>query len=128
MNAEEMKLRTKKFSLRVIRLVESLPVSKTGSVIGHQLLRSATSVGANYRSACRARSRADFLSKIGICIEEADESLFWMELLVETNLVSEINLSDLMKETDELIAILTASAITVRNKLRKGQLNDQPCN
>lgn len=126
MNADAMKSRTKKFSLRAIRLVESLPNSKTSSVIGHQLLRSATSVGANYRAVCRARSRADFLSKMGICIEEADESLFWMELLVETNLVSEASVCDLMNETNELIAIFTASAITVRNKQRKGQMNDQP--
>jgi len=78
----DLKKRTKAFALRVIALVESLPRSRTANVIGNQLLRSGTSVGANYRSACRGRSPAEFVSKMGIVEEEADESLFWMELLV----------------------------------------------
>ena len=85
MNREEMKRRTKQFALRVIRLVESLPRGRTADVIGKQLLRSGTSVGANYRSACRAKSPADFISKMGIVEEEADESLYWMELLIVSN-------------------------------------------
>jgi four helix bundle protein len=86
-DTEELKRRTKTFGLRVIKLVEALPNTRTGRVIGNQLLRCATSVGANYRSAVRARSSADFISKIGIVIEEADESLYWMEILSEANLI-----------------------------------------
>jgi len=82
-NEEEMKQRTKQFALRVIKLVAALPKSREADVIGRQLLRSATSVGANYRSACRARSKADFISKIGIVEEESDESLYWLELIME---------------------------------------------
>ena len=87
MNKEEMKRRTKGFALRVIRLTEALPKTQTAQVIGRQLLRSATSVAANYRAACRAKSTADFISKMGTVEEEADESLFWMELLVEAGIV-----------------------------------------
>ena len=83
MNSDELKARTKQFALRVIRLVESLPRGRTADVIGKQLLRSGTSVGANYRAACRAKSTADFISKMGTVEEEADESLYWMELLIE---------------------------------------------
>jgi len=82
MNKEEMKRRTKEFALRVIRLTEALPKTQTAQVIGRQLLRSATSVAANYRAACRAKSTADFISKMGTVEEEADESLFWMEFAV----------------------------------------------
>ena len=85
MNQNEMKERTKKFALRVIRLVESLPNTKTSNVLGNQLLRSGTSVGANYRAACRAKSTADFISKLSVVEEEADESIFWIELLVESD-------------------------------------------
>ncbi len=85
MRTEELKLRTKQFALRVIKLVETLPKNKIGDVLGKQLLRSATSVEANYRAACRARSKADFISKIAI-VEEADESLFWLELIAESRL------------------------------------------
>jgi four helix bundle protein len=84
MDSVELKLLTKSFGLKVIQLVEALPKTKTGNVIGNQLLRSATSVGANYRAACRAKSRPDFIAKAGIVIEEADESLYWLELLVES--------------------------------------------
>ena len=84
MTKDELKRRTRRFALDVIRLVDSLPRSKTTEVIGRQLLRSATSVGANYRAACRARSSADFVSKMGIVEEEADESMYWMELLVDS--------------------------------------------
>ena len=83
MNQDEMKQRTKLFALGIIRLVESLPKGQTSKVLGRQLLKSGTSVGSNYRSACRAKSVADFISKMGIVEEEADESLFWMELLIE---------------------------------------------
>ena len=89
MNADDLKQRTKSFALRIIRLIESLPPGKTTDVIGKQLLRSGTSVGANYRAACRARSQADFISKMGIVLEEADESAYWMELLIESGAIAE---------------------------------------
>lgn len=119
MDTRELKTRTKRFGLRVIRLVESLPNTQTGRVIGNQLIRSGTSVGANYRAACRGRSKAEFIAKAGISIEEADESLYWMEMLIESELVPEQRLTDLMKEADELIAILTASVKTARKNLAR---------
>ena len=119
MNKEVMKKRTKQFALRVIRLVESLPKGRTTEVLGHQLLRSGTSVGANYRSACRARSTADFISKMGIVEEEADESLFWMELLVESGIMKTVKLEPLLKEADELLAIAVSSIKTAKSRSRK---------
>lgn len=119
MNPNELKTRTKQFGLRVIHLVEVLPDQPSANVIGRQLLRSGTSVGANYRAACRARSKADFASKVSIAIEEADESLYWMELLIEAGIVAEERMSQLLQEANELVAILTASVITVRANLQK---------
>ena len=119
MNAEELRRRTKQFGLRVIRLVESLPNTQAARVIGNQLIRSGTSVGANYRAACRGRSKAEFIAKAGISIEEADESLYWMEMMVEAELVPEPRLTELMKEADELLAILTASVKTARKNLAR---------
>lgn len=84
MNAEEFKTRTKEFALRIVRLVEALPRNRACDIIGKQLLRSGTSAGANYRAACRARSQADFIAKMGIVEEESDESVYWIELLVES--------------------------------------------
>jgi four helix bundle protein len=122
MNSEDMKRRTKVFGLRVIELVDDLPPGKVAGTIGYQLLRSATSVGANYRAACRGRSKPDFISIIGIAIEEADESLYWMELLVDSGIVPGEKTVDLMREGNELVAILTASSKTARARLanRKG--------
>ena len=114
MTKEEMKQRTKKFALRIIKLVESLPKEKITDVIGRQLLRAGTSVGANYRAACRGRSKADFISKIGIVEEEADESIYWMELLVEGKIVKYSQLESLMKEADEILAIIVSSILTAR--------------
>jgi four helix bundle protein len=114
MRTEELKLRTKQFALRVIKLVETLPKNKIGDVLGKQILRSATSVAANYRAACRARSKADFISKIAIVEEEADESLFWLELITESGLISAERLKDLTKEADELTAIFTATGKTAK--------------
>ena len=119
MDAEELKRRTKKFGLNVIKLVESLPSTQTGKVIGNQLLRSALSVGANYRAACRGRSKADFISKIGITIEEADESQHWLEMLTEAGLLPQEKVQPLAKEANELVAILTASAKTARENLNR---------
>lgn len=114
MDKEEMKRRTKEFSLRVIRLVNSLPNGKVANTISGQLLRSGTSVGANYRAACRGRSKRDFANKLSIVLEEADESLFWMELLVEANIIEKHRLEALMQEADEIIAILVKSIKTAR--------------
>ena len=119
MDAEELKRRTKKFGLDVIGLVESLPSTQTGKVIGNQLLRSALSVGANYRAACRGRSKADFISKVGITIEETDESQHWLETLGDAGLAQQGKLKPLIKEADELVAILAASAKTARANLNR---------
>ncbi|MDQ3749650.1 MAG: four helix bundle protein [Acidobacteriota bacterium] len=116
MTQEEMKARTKKFALRVIRLVESLPNTKTANVIGNQLLRSGTSVGANYRAACRAKSTADFISKLSIVEEENDESIYWMELLIESETVKEDLLQNLMEEADEILSIIVSSIKTLKEK------------
>jgi len=123
MDENELKKRTKQFGLRVIRLVESLPSGQTARTIGNQLLRSGMSVGANYRAACRGRSKADFIAKAGISLEEADECLYWMELLHEAGIVPIEKMKDLMKEADELVAIFTASIKTAKAHLnQKSQL------
>lgn len=112
----KLKERTKQFAIEIIKLVESLPKGLIAGVIGKQLLRSATSVGANYRSACRAKSRADFISKMGIVEEEADESLYWLELLLEDRLVSRKQIEHLMTEGNEITAMVVASIKTARRK------------
>jgi len=112
--AEVLKDRSKKFALRIIRVIRSLPPGIEGRTIGHQLLRSGISVAANYRAVCRARSRAEFLAKLSIVIEEADESAFWLELLVDAGLISESKLKDLKSEANQLVAIFNASRITAR--------------
>jgi four helix bundle protein len=114
MNQEEMKRRTKLFALSIIQLVGSLPKERTAEVLGRQLLRSGTSVGSNYRSACRAKSIADFISKMGIVEEEADESLYWMELLIEAGIEVSMKMEALMKEAGELLSITVASIKTAR--------------
>ena len=116
MNEQQFKTRTKQLALRVIRLVESLPNTKTADVIGKQLLRSATSVGANYRSACRAKSTADLIAKLSIVEEEADETLYWLELLIESRLITVEKLNNLMQETSEILAMTVASIKTLRQK------------
>ncbi len=123
MTPEELKKRTKQFGLRCIKVVDVLPNTRTADVLGRQLLRSSTSVGANYRSACRGRSKPDFISKVGIAIEEADESLYWLEMIVEAGLVAEAKFSALLKEGDEIVAILTASSQTAKRNLRS--INNQ---
>ena len=116
MDEKAFKDRTKKLALQIIELVEELPNRRTADVIGRQLLRSATSVGANYRSACRGRSTADVLSKLAIVEEEADESVYWMELLVEAGIISETRVSALMRETNEILAMTVASIKTLRKR------------
>jgi four helix bundle protein len=116
MTQTEMKRRTKRFALRVMNLVEGLPATNAGRVIGRQLLRSATSVGANYRAACRAKSTADFIAKLAIVEEEADESMYWMELLIESGLVKEILLTDLLDECNQIVAIVVSSIKTSKQR------------
>ena len=114
MDKIELQRRTKAFAIRVIRLVDSLPRTRAADVLGRQLLRAATSVGANYRSACRARSRPDFLSKLGIVEEECDEAGYWLDLLAEASLIKRSRLSELLQESNELTAIVVASIRTAR--------------
>ena len=117
MTYDELKLRTKEFALRIIRLIENLPNNSTGRLIGNQLLRSSTSIGANYRSACRARSKQEFISKIKIVEEESDESLYWLELIRELNFFKAEKLFAIIKEADELTAIFTSTSITSKRNL-----------
>ena len=114
MTREALKRSTKAYATRTIRVCEALRNNWVARTLGSQLLRSATSVGANYRAVCRAKSKADFLNKLRIVEEECDESLFWMELLVENELVKGSRLSGLMQEGDQLVAIFVSSAKTVR--------------
>jgi len=116
MNQEQMKVRTKEFAKQTISLCRQLPSTQEGRLIGGQFFRSGTSVGANYRAACRARSKADFISKLGIVLEETDESLYWMEILNENKIVNSKFLVGLMKEAKELIAIFVSSLNTVKGK------------
>ena len=114
MDKEEMKARTKAFALRVITLASALPDTGVGRVIKNQLLRCGTSVGANYRAAQRAKSVADFIHKMGTVEEEADETMYWMELIVESKLMKQEIISDLYKEADEILSIVISSIKTAR--------------
>ena len=108
----DLKQRTKQFAIRILRLYRSLPPKEEGRVLGRQLLRSGTSIGANYRATCRARSRAEFISKLGIVLEEADETVYWLELLVDSGLISAERLNPLLQEANELTAIFVTSLRT----------------
>ncbi|MFO1513865.1 MAG: four helix bundle protein [Verrucomicrobiota bacterium] len=114
MTREEMKARTKAYANRVVKLCAALPNNWIARTLGKQLLRSGTSVGANYRAVCRAKSNADFINKLRVVEEECDESLFWMELLVENDLIKPTRLRELMQEGDEILAIVVSSAKTAR--------------
>jgi len=116
---EGLRQRTKEFAIRVVRLYRSLLKSEEGRVLGRQVLRSGTSVAANYRSACRARSKAEFFAKLAVAVEEADETVFWLELLIETNTVTAKRLEGLLVEANELLAILAASRKTARRSINK---------
>jgi len=105
----DLKARTKQFALRVMKLIDALPRTIQGRAIANQIIRSATSVAANYRAACRARSRAEFAAKIGIVEEEADETAFWLELIIDSALVTEAKIRPLLAEAGELVAIMAAS-------------------
>ncbi len=115
MTEKELLQRTKTFALRVIKLVNALPNNTAGRTIGGQLIRSGTSVAANYRAACRGRSKAEFIAKLGTVEEEADESCLWMELIIESGLMEEKLVAGLLKEANEITAIMAASKISARN-------------
>lgn len=116
--SRDLRKRTKAFALRIVRVYQSLPETGAGQILGRQLLRSGTSVGAHYREACRARSVAEFVSKIEGGLQELEETVYWMELLVEGDLLPARRLSDLLQEAEELTAILAASAITAKKTRR----------
>jgi four helix bundle protein len=114
MNSKQLKDRTKRFAVDVICLCREFPATLDGQVVGGQLIRSGTSVGANYRASCRARSRAEWKAKLGVDEEEADETLFWLEVSVEAELLPEPRVRALLKEADELTAIFVASLKTAK--------------
>lgn len=115
-SSDALRSRTKQFALRVMRLVRSLPNTPEARVIGSQVLRSGTAIGANYRAAGRGGSRAEFAAKIGIVLEEADETVYWLELLVEGGVVAEKRMEALLREAEELVKIFAAMRQTLRNK------------
>ncbi|MGD0568715.1 MAG: four helix bundle protein [Candidatus Sulfotelmatobacter sp.] len=122
---EELRKRTMQFALRVVRLFQSLPGSAEARVLGQQLLRSGTSVAANYRAVCKARSRPDFISKLGIVEEEIDESVFWLEFLVESQMMPRKRLSDLIDEAKQLTAIFGASRRTAKQNNRQSEIGNR---
>ncbi len=111
---EDLRRRTKEFALHIIKLFRALPKTEEARVLGSQILRSGTAVAANYRSACRGRSRADFISKIGITVEEADEVVFWLELLIDAGIVKKVRLEKLLVEANELVRIFQATRTTAK--------------
>jgi four helix bundle protein len=112
---EDLRQRTKQFALRILRLYSALPQSTAAQILGKQLLRSGTSIGANYREAYRARSKAEFIAKTGICLGEAEETAYWLELLAEGEVIAPAKLTELMDECDQLIAIL----VTILNRAKQ---------
>ena len=122
MDQKALKARNKSFALRVMKLVDALPKTTTGKAIGNQLVRAATGVASNYRASCRARSRAEFIAKIGIVEEEADESAFWLELIIEGGLLPSIKVEALLQEANELTAIMASSRRTAKRN-RQSAIN-----
>ena len=112
--ADELKLRTKKFALRIVKVFQALPRSEDARTLGEQLLRSGTSVAANYRAVCRSRSKAEFLARLGVVVEEIDETVFWLELLVESGIITPVRMGNLQREANELCAIFVSSQLTAR--------------
>ena len=112
MNSDVLKKRTKEFALRIIKLVDTLPNTIAGKTIGKQVIRSGTSVAANYRATCRARSRSEFVSKLGVVVEEADETAFWLEIIVESNLLKKELVAALLQEANEITAIMVSARMT----------------
>jgi four helix bundle protein len=120
---EELKDRTKKYALRIIKLAEALPKTKTGDVVSKQVIRCGTSVASNYRAACRAKSDLDFLSKMGIVEEEADESIFWLEIIIDSGLMRKELVLSLLQEGNEILAIVISSKITFKKRLKENKSN-----
>ena len=121
MNAEDLKKRTKQFALRVLKLVDALPNNTQGRAVGGQLVRAGTSVASNYRAACKGRSQAEFIAKLGTVEEEADESAFWLELIIEGSLLKPKLVEPLLNEANELTRIMASSRITARSRSTKTQ-------
>jgi four helix bundle protein len=119
MSTDDFRRRTFRFGIRVVRLVQTLFKAEVARVIGNQLLRSGTAVGANYRAAARARSRADFIAKMGIVEEECDETLYWIDMLIELELVSGTSCKELRAEANEILAIVVASIRTARRNIKQ---------
>jgi len=122
MNERELIARTKQFALRIMKLVGALPKTVQGRAIASQLMRSGTSVAANYRAACRSRSRAEFIAKLGTVEEEADETAFWLELIIEGSLLTAAQIQPLLTEAGEIVAITAASKKTASAALAKSQI------
>jgi four helix bundle protein len=118
MDADDLKDRTKRFALRILKLAASLPRTVESNVIRGQLVRAGTSVGANYRAACRGRSKAEFISKLGTVEEEADESAFWLELIIDGAFLKESRVQPLLDEANEITKIMASSRITASRKVR----------
>lgn len=119
MNADDLKKRLKIFALRIIKLSESLPNNTTGKTLGNQIIRSGTSPGANYRAACLGKSDKDFLNKLKMVEEELDETLYWLELIVESGLVKANLLDDLINENEELFKITVSSINTIKKRMNQ---------
>ncbi len=117
MDADDLKKRTKLFALRILKLVAALPDTVQGRLVGGQLARAGTSVASNYRAACRGRSKAEFIAKLGLVIEEADESAFWLELTIEGELLRATQVQPLLVEANELTAIMNRSQMTAKSRL-----------
>jgi four helix bundle protein len=117
--SKDLKERTKQFSIDIVKMVSSLTHNATAQILGNQILRSGTSVGANYRAVCRAKSKKDFINKLAIVIEEADETQYWLELLVSSDLIKRENAAKLWKEADELIRIMTSASKTTKSNIHK---------
>ncbi|MEX2171991.1 MAG: four helix bundle protein [Pirellulales bacterium] len=124
MNSDELKARTKRFALRIVKMTAALPRSRESDVIARQVLRSGTSVGANYREAVRASSKRQFISTLEICLREADETIYWLELLGESGIVSPARLTDLLDECNQIGAILTATVRTAKATLSRPSISN----
>ncbi len=119
MDQNDLKLRTKRFSLRILDVVDALPGTVKGRAIAGQLVRSGMSTGANYRAACRARSKAEFIAKLGTVIEEADETAFWLELIMDGDILARENVTPLWNEANEIVSIMTSSRKTAEQNRAK---------
>ena len=117
--AEKLKKRTKDFAIRIVKLYRALPNTGDAKVIGNQFIRSGTAIAANYRASCRARSNAEFIAKIGVVVEEADETVFWLEILVDCEIFSDAKMKDMIQEGNELLAIFAASQSTAKKNSKR---------